>query len=319
MRSLTLITLALAATGCSTFYEQDAVNGVTETVFDDRLPSSMESLFAQCAEPLRLDRTTTEIDLTGDCDASDVDGAEEQALFWAMAIAGPVDLGDGVPTPLYTGSQTLDGIPWPMQNCEVDIDYRVRLDRLDLHDLWADWQTHDGRAALRIDFDFDRWADAFEFKVDYAVDCPSAINEATLNGLFSVAIPSGWRQVELDGLDLDIWLELYDAGDAVAGALDVRVNVSDFDTDTYLSNLPGDLDAQLLSALGFDVASLEDLIEDELSGLLAGLPGEVAAVINDELPAGEIVCSVGLDGGDLLVVSDDPGRLQCLRWALRGL
>lgn len=312
--TLTLSALvALGGTGCSVFHDIESAGGVTTTTYDDTLPDSLVEVFAECAEPLVLEPGIEEIDLAGSCDLDDVDGAGPDALLLALGFNGPVDLGGPIERVLYSGEEVIDDFPWPMQNCEVTLDYRVRLDELRLYDLDSRWTTFSGDAALWVDFDFQSWADAVEFRVDYDVDCPSRINEGALNTAFGIAIPSGWRQMSINGLDLDLWIQLFDDGSEVGADLYLDVDLSAIDTDTYLSSLPGDADEAVLAALGFDLANIEDEVEDQLYDALAALPGQVADMINGELPDGHIVCSVSASGGELEVVSDDPGLRACWR------
>ena len=316
-----LITAAALVTtaGCSVFYDQVAISGVTETTYDDSLPASMETVFAECAEPLTITGSTDEIDLAGSCVLADMPDTASQTFLSALLINGPVDLGGAVGTTLYSGVEVIDTIPWPMQNCEVELDYRVRLDALKLYDLMAGWRNHGGEPSLWIDFDFETWSDVVDFRVDHTVDCPSWINENTLTGLFNVAIPSGWRQMSLRGLDLDLWITLADGGSDIVADLDLDVDIAEIDTDTYLSNLPGNVDQAVLNALGFDLGNIEDEIEAQLRSALADLPDTMADMLNGELPDGHIVCGVEVDANELVVTSDDAGRLACMRLIRRAL
>ncbi|MFN3198980.1 MAG: hypothetical protein ACE366_11335 [Bradymonadia bacterium] len=303
---------ALGGSGCSIFYDVEESAGVTKTIFDDTLPSSLSEVFEECTEPLIIEGGIDEIDMLGSCTIHDTDSAGADAVVMSLALNGPIDLGASIPRRLYTGTETIDGFSWPMQNCEVDFDFTVRLDKLKMYNLDSAWTNHGGDPALWIDFDFNRWADVVEFKVEHTVDCPSRINEGILRGLFNVAIPSGWRQMEIDGLDLDIWVELYDAGDEVGAELALDIDLTELDTDTYLSDLPIS-DEVILGALGFSLSNIEDEIEDQLYDALASLPGEVADLINGELPDGHTVCSVSQSGGELTVTTDDPGIMACAR------
>ena len=313
MRHLTLATLAAFATltaGCGVFYDQQETGGVTETLFDETLPESLVEVFEECSDPLSIEPGDSEIDLRGGCGLTDVSTVGAQTILLGLA-ASPIEI-EPIPETLYSGSTSLIDFPWPMQNCEVDLSYEVRLDELKLYDLDSGWREFRGAPSLWIDFDFESWADVLEFRIDYEVDCPKRINERALNGLFGIAIPNGWRQLSVRGLDLDLWVSFADAGDELSADLYLDIDLSEIDTDTYLSNLPGNVDQAILDALGFDLVSIEDEIEAQLYDAFSDLPGEVASAINGELPEGHTVCSVGLDGG-LEVITDEPGMLSCVR------
>lgn len=319
MRAIWTNTLALGlalSSGCDVFYSVKETGGVTKTTFDETLPTALEEVFGQCTEPLDLEPGLAEIDLLNGCTAPDVDSAGAQALVLALTLAGPIELADPLPTNIASGVAHIDNIPWPMQNCEVDLDYDVRLDRLRLLDLDSWWMERpSGKEALRIDFDFPSAANAAEFRVVTTVDCPSPINELALNAAFDVAIPSGWRQITLSGLDLDLYIELEDAGDDVNAELKVLVAIGDVTTDTYLSALndqaPG-LDDSVLSALGLEIDDVKAMLKAELLDALSELPDQVADLINGELPEGHTICSLAVSQGDLIITTDVPGVLECV-------
>ena len=307
--------LTVAAAGCSTFYDQDENHGITTTVYSDLLPSSVETVFAECVEPLQLTGDTDEIDFAGSCDQfDDVAGTGPQLMLLGLLASGPIELGGEIGSTLASGVEVIDNFPWPLQNCEVELDYEVRLNEIDLYDLMAGWRTHDGEPSLWIDFDFDNWANVADFRVVHDVDCPSWINENALTGLFNVAIPSGWREVTLNGLDLDLWVTLANGGSQIDADLDIRVGLSEISTDTYLSNLPGNVDQLVLNALGLDIGSMQDTIEAQLSDALTDLPDAVADLLNDALPDGHVICDIGVESNELVITSDDPGRMSCSRW-----
>ena len=123
-----LALLLVLGSGCNVFYDAQEVNGVTEITFDSTLPNSPENVIAVCADPIVISGSTTEIDLTADCEGSDFSDPADQTLYAGLNVAGVVDLGDSLfPEELalqLNDTYVVDGFPWPVQNCEAVIELK---------------------------------------------------------------------------------------------------------------------------------------------------------------------------------------------------
>lgn len=303
-------TLAMLATGCSTYSDQSVVNSITKTVFDSRLPEAMEEVFAQCHDPLVIEPGMTSISLTNGCQLGDVSGVEAQTLLLALGAQGDMDLGAAIPEHVATFTDTIDGLPWPVQNCEIRITTEVEFDGLDLYDLDANWTTHDSKPSLHVDFDFNGTQRVGTADVDVDVDCPSGLSAWLINTFKGKMIDEaeGRHAIYASNMDLDLWIELSSTSSDLSGVTDVQFTVGDL----YVN-----ID---WAALGVNGASYEEssraLFEAEadamLEDALADLGETTAELIEDAVPAGQVICSVSQSGGELTLKSDDPGARQCL-------
>lgn len=304
--------LAMMATGCGTFSDQTEVNGVTKTVFDGRLPSAMEEVFASCHDPLVIEPGMTSVSLTNGCTFADVTSAEGQALLFALAAQGDMELGAPIPEDVAVFEDVIDGLPWPVQNCEIRITTAVEFDGLDLYDLDAAWTTHDSRPSLHVDFDFDGTQRVGTADVDVDIDCPSGLSEWLIKTFKNKMIDEadGRHAIYASSMDLDLWIELSSTSSDLSGVTDVRFTVGDLWVDIDWSALDVNGASYEESSRALFESEADAMLEDALADL-----GETTAeLLEDAIPSGHVICSVSQSGGQLTLKSDDPGAGQCLQF-----
>jgi len=132
----------LLCAGCGVFHDSVESAGVTETTFDDTLPSTLESVFAACSDPLVLNDSTSQIELLSGCDYGDMSGVAEQTLYLGLATMGPIGLAGSIfPPELSTALNDIylvEGFDFPIQNCKIFVELVMDFGRVQLSDLRAD-------------------------------------------------------------------------------------------------------------------------------------------------------------------------------------
>lgn len=314
---LSLLALASVFAGCSTFSTQTAVNSITRTDFDDRLHDGLLEVWNTCTEPLVLQAGDTSISMLDGCTAADTATAQGDAVVALMSMDDPIDLASAIPSRVFDESFFFDDFPWPMQNCEVTFTVRADFDELRLLNQETEWRLHDGQPSLHIDYDFPASAHVVDLTVTANVECPSAVNESSLQAAIDLILPNGPVGVDLTGMDLDLDVELDNTTAAITGGLDVNLNVGGLDIDTFLvdlANFLGITDEELLAAFGLTVNNLEAEVEPILRDSLGDLPDVVVDGLMAAVPAGHVICDVQIVAtDDLRIVSDSPGLTQCLQ------
>jgi len=293
------LTLALAtgATGCSSFYTRSTSGGTTYTRFDDRLNDALSEVFEVCTEPLDLEPGVDEIDFVGSCTAADTSSANADLLVALLTGSGPIALPAPIDDDLVRFTPTVSGLPWPMQNCEIDFTVDVDLFRLRMLNLDSEWRTHDGRPSMHIDFDFNSPTHVVDVLLDANVRCPSAINDLTLQATLDAIIPNQRIQMDLTGMDLDLDVEFAVSGGRLTGDLDTNLNVGGVEVHNVIvdiANALGFSEAEIMDAFGLTFDELEAEIEPLLDDALADLGDEVADTLMMSVPAGQSVTGVAI-------------------------
>jgi len=338
----TLTLLASMAGGCDVYYDTVASSGVTNTTFDSTLPDALETVFAECTDPISLTSETETIDLAGDCSLGDFDEASETTLVLGLASLGELELGGPIfPAGFESHLNDIylfEGFPWPIQGCKVYMETAMDFGSIRMTDLQSSWTTRSSSPSLHIDFDFtptyNPWTHTWsssndveiaEGEIDSEVDCPNPLNELFIQPL----LPEGDYEIELENMDLDLWVKLDHDGADVTAELDVRVNIGSIELDpplnstlqSYVGTFEEVLeDAGSTSQDSMDLSKegLEELFEDNLTAALAEVASGVEQLVEDAVPAGHTICSIEVDGGELVMVTDDEsGPLTCMRMIRR--
>lgn len=311
-----ILALAGLTSACSAFSTQTTVNSVTRTTFDDRLHDGLAEVWNTCSEPLDLEPGDSSISLLNGCDLTDTVTAEGDAVVFLLAAEDPIALSEPIPEHLFTETAVVSGFPWPMQNCEVTFSADVHFNRLRLLNQETQWRTHDSKPSLHIDYDFPDQANVVNVLVTADVDCPSAINESTLQASIDLILPNDRVTIGLIGMDLDIDVELDHTEETITGVLDLEVGIQDIEIETFivdLANLLTITDEELMSEFGLTLDNIEAEVEPLLRDSLADLPDVVVDGLMAAVPASHILCDVQIvNGDDLRIKSDAPGLMECM-------
>jgi len=283
----TLLAAAGLGSGCNAFYNTSTsatVFQTTETLkFNKRLPNAMEDLFAQCHDPLVVERA--QVPPLGSCEGqllSDYGDYETQVLALALGSQPDLDFRSAFPLAMVNSLQQIHGFedfPWPLQGCEVFLDLDMDLLGVGLVDLDAAWVTHNGLASLHIDFDRDTSFPFITGDIEGDVDCPNPFNEIFIQP----ALPNGSYDVTVSGVDVDLWFMFDVVNGEVVTTIESDVDIGNVSISPPLSSTVtdnvGGIEDILEEATGKDLDELEADLDDNLADQLAG----VAAALDDEL------------------------------------
>jgi len=317
--ALSLFTLPIF--GCSTMTTEDVNGSMTTTTFGNDILTSFENVFETCNDPFLIESGMDEVSLAGDCEISDGDTLQEQLLLAGLISQGTMELGEEIPEIIETSTETIGGLPWPVQNCVVHVTSEIRFESLEMTDLQAWWKQSSG-TQLRIDLDFGK-DKIGEVEMLVEVDCPSSLSSSIVKAF------TGKLRNELNGVhgvytynrDLDLTFDLDHDDDNIYADLNVK-----FEAD----NLYIDIDWSKVETLkvlwwtidvtdGSEVeetarADFESIVDSLLQDSLSSLEGTVADMIESGLPNGETICSMKVAGGDLdITTSSKTGALPCLQ------
>ncbi len=292
---------AAAFAGCSEFAETSEMdNGRTLTVVDNRLPDSLDTAFEACVGQIDINSGESEVEITDGCDTDQLDSIQDLIAAAALAAQDTIELDEAIPIVLDESSETYSGFPWPVQNCEVQLDYAFEFDGLSLDDLDARWRSNGGDPQLRVDLDFPR-SKIGEIDIDVDVDCPSNVSEGIVNFFTSTLRNElqGRHDVFANGMDLDLYFDIDHNG---------RQLLVDLQTEFDASSITVDLDwskVETIRVLGFniDVVDRNDilgpaetlLIEEGnavFADALAGLADSVEDGLNQLVPEGHQICEL---------------------------
>lgn len=317
---MTCALVALGATGCSTYYDETSGSALffdrQILTFDDRLPLAMETVFDDCHDPMVLEPSAV-IDPLGSCAGQPLGaygGLEEQVLALSLATQSDIDLTDSFPGGIEAALVDIykfeNVMPWPMQNCEIFIELDMDLDGLALTDLDARWANHGGVPSLHVDFDRATSLSFISGEIDGDVDCPSAINEP----IIQPHLPNGSYEIDLTGVDLDIWFEFEVVGGEVSTSVEADFDIGGASVDPALSSLlvdnVGDIEDILEQSTGMALGDLADDVTVEVGAQLAPLAASLDDAINDEIDAGYTVKTVSVVSGELVVEATKPKPIK---------
>ena len=133
---------------------------------------------------------------------------------------GDVELAAPIASRVGTIDQTIDGFPWPLQNCEIHVDGTIDFRGIDLYDLDAEWTNRRGEAAFKIDFDFQGTqtvASRHRCRGRLPIGPESWVIQQRLDKYLN-----GRPDMRASGMDLDIWIPFFEENDQVETDLEVR-------------------------------------------------------------------------------------------------
>jgi len=314
--------MSLATMGCNVYYDEDVDVGLLTTTktleFDQRLPNALEDLFAQCHEPLVVKRH--EVSPVGTCEGqplTDYGDVEVQTLALALLMQPDLDFRPVFPLSMVGALDEIhgfEGLPWPVQNCEIFLDLDLELLGLGLVDLDAQWVTHDGSAALTVDLDRDTTFPFIEGTIEGDVDCPSAINEPAIQP----SLPNGNYEITVSGVDVDVWFMLDVVDDRVVVSVDSEVELGAISISPALSNTvtnaAGNIEDILEEVTGKDLADFESDVNDNLADRLESMRATLEDEINDEVDSDATVESVSIVNGRLEIETSKQTVLTPVRF-----
>lgn len=314
--------VTLCSFGCSLMTTQETEGSKTTVTFGDDILGSLENVFATCNDPFVIQSGMSELSLAGDCEVSDGANTNEQLILVGLISQGTMSLGGEIPEDIDSTSETISGLSWPLQNCEVTFNTEVRFDSLEMTDLQARWaEDSQNVPELRIDLDFG--ADKVgEVEIDIVVDCPSSLSTWLVNA-FTKELrneANGVHNIYSNGRDLDLTFELDHDGEDIYAEL-----FTEFRAD----NLFIDIDWTKVEQLSFlwftvDVTDGEEIeesarkdfetaVDDILEESLGDLEETVEDILMSGIPSDETICDIDVKNGDLLIkTSSEGGYKPCL-------
>jgi len=309
---LCLLLLTVLAPGCDYFSDTTTSSTQVNTVtWDERLPSGMEEWFATAIEPLEIVPGMESIDLG--CELADLSSVEAQAFCFIAGAAGDVSLSSPVPEEIDSFTETIDGLPWPVQNCEINFDGPISFEGLSLFDLDAKWYTRGGKPTYRIDFDFNGRQDVAEIDIDIDVDCPSSVSTWLVN-LFSSSVQKALRgkhDISAANMDLDIYISFEPNGDRIDSEVDVRFLVGDVDIDLDWSKVKKYMSESEIEGMAEDLFQTEG--EDVFTQAFSGLGDTMADALEQTIEDGHEICSMKVQSGELVMkTSPEDAAFPCM-------
>jgi len=315
LKLATLTSLMALSTACSSFTDVTTSGRVTDTLFDRSFPDALEEVFATCSDPLTLEPGDDTVDLTAGCTyATDVASPEGQLIAALLMTQGTIELAEPISGDAGSLNRVIDDLPWPIQNCEIDIQADIDFEGISLFDLEADWVTHSGSPSFRIDFDFNGTQTVASVDIEATADCPSRINEWFIQQRLDNHL-NGHHNITASGLDLDIWVMFDEVNDSVVSSLDVQ-----FDVDSV--NIQG----VNWSKLFMDSSDTEELARAELESqgqaifenALSGLPQIGLDLLFNGIDEDAPVCKLDEDSGEFTVSTGTKGSpMPCARRVIK--
>ncbi|MBI2571560.1 MAG: hypothetical protein HYV63_31505 [Candidatus Schekmanbacteria bacterium] len=294
--------------GCDNFYENESVapDVIGYYVFDNSLPQAIEDLFANCYDPLAIEPGMSELDITDACEYADVSSTDAQLLYIGMAFSGAMDFGSSLPSQIANSTETVDGFPWPVQNCEISYTQKVYFDGLDLYDLQADWQSSSSSGKMHMDFDFNG-----EQKIGHAVfsnidvDCPSGLSEWILSAFTTKARNEleGSHNIYVSSMDLDFYVSLTrNARHQVTGSTTHAFSVGDARVSIDWDKLS--MSSSEATAVENGIRDgVEDAMSDSLGAVGDHLGDAFADMLNEQVEADHEVCSLSSTTSSLTMLT----------------
>ena len=313
---------AAALTGCSQFAETSELdNGRTLTVVDNRLPNSLDTAFSACVGQIDINAGESAVEISDGCDTDELTSIQDLIAAGALGSQDAIELNEDIPVVLDSSSESYTDLPWPVQNCEVHLDYTFEFDGLSLNDMSSRWRSNGGAPQLHVDFDFPE-SKIGEIDIDVEVDCPSNLSRNIVN-FFTRKLRNelqGRHDVFANGMDLDLRFNIDHNGEELLVDLDTVFNARSIRVDLDWSNV------ETINVMGFniDVVDRNDILEpaeallvDEgnavFSEALSGLADSVANGLNELVPDGHQICDVsgdssGMDMETIEAVAGWPAR-----------
>ena len=288
-----------ALTGCSSFYDTTPKTGFTKTVFDARLPDAMDEYMGACHDEINLDDAAQVLTPLGDCTSFSGLSSDAQLVALGVTVNGdvavPAVFDATTESSLHVSTTLVDPIPWPYQNCDIDVDTTgLSFVGLSLTDFDASWRTRSGEPSLSFDFDPIPGEVVIDGDIDLSADCPVLANEWVLNGY----LPNGFHEVSVDGLDVDVYFRITVVSGQAVVTVESDVNatgltVSPAFSSQFVNNV-GEVEDLLADHAGFDLQTTLAAAEGNVDAGFASIAPSVEAMINDAIPSGESICSVNV-------------------------
>jgi len=293
----------LGLAGCSSLMTQNKVSGVTETVFDDRLPTGMADYWNNCMVKALIWPKDTQLDLHGTCPTvQNVPTGLGQIIYAAAVQKSPFKL--KIPVVLTDIRTEIANWPWPAQNCAVEANTQVIFRVLGFAALAASWQEHNSTPALLLRLTNppakNPYAPAIRDTVATA-DCPSPINKGYIRQKLDKSRFNGSANITFKKMDLDVYVLYSLQKDGIAVTTDVVPDFAGLDPGIKWDTLPKSAKTGFSKQIG----SLDSAIGDELNGYFTGLGAIFAEAMNTALPKGHRVCNLAIRNGTFVITTDD--------------
>ncbi len=289
---------------------QSEVTGVTETVFDDRLPGGIADYWNTCMSKSRIWAQDKQLDLHGSCPkATNVASVNGQVVYAAAAQRSP--FGITIPLHLMNTRTELDDFPWPLQGCYVGADTNVVFHVLGFQALSGSWETRNGTPALRLQLTNPPseypYFPALRNTIATAI-CPSPINQGLLREKLDKSRINGLGNITFKKLNLNVYLLYALKNDKIAVTADVEPDFSGLDVDIDWDKLPASAKTSFLK----QIDSLDRKIADQLKGYFTPLGPIFADAMATAIPKGHRICDLTIRKGTLVIETDDAGSpLAC--------
>ncbi|MEE2789218.1 MAG: hypothetical protein VX589_17915 [Myxococcota bacterium] len=318
-----MIVTASVVSGCNSFSTTSNLdNGRTLTVLDNRLPNSLDTAFEACSERIDIDGGASDVIIADTCDTEMLTSTQDFVAAAALASYRTVELDEPIPTTLVRSTETYGGFPWPVQNCEVELDYTFEFSGLRLDDLDARWRHVGGDPRLVVDFDFPR-RKIGEVSISTAVHCPHGISRSIVKALTKTLRRelNGRHNVLAHGMDLDLTFDIDHDGEQLLVTLDTDFDVNSISIDLDWTKV----ETIRLLGIPIPVVDRDDILEPAkdimleeggaiFSEALAGLADNVEDGLNGLVPTGHRICDLrGTNSSMEMETAPGSDRLACMR------
>lgn len=327
-RILPLLFCCTVAVGCNNFYNRQQSQNLTTTSFDTRLPKGISEVFTTChktgflifpdqaASSLanKTGKLSINVDLRGSCPlATSLASVQGQSVYAAAASNSPMLLSFN--SPLFHPSQThFSGFPWPLQNCSVGMDSEVYFWGISFKTLSTEWVTHKKTPALKLSLGNSRLSSGYKLAYSQTIataNCPSPINQGLLRSKLDNAGVNGLQNIDAQDVDLDLYFMFELNNGAIRVSVDAKLLLSNiFVAGIDWDELPKSAKTQFDAQIG----SLTNEVSSGLTSQFQSFSALLAGPMQSAVPAGDVICSIEVQNGQLVITSRNPAvKSNCLR------
>jgi hypothetical protein len=299
----------LALVACSGFstvttYNAPLQSGATVT-FDRTLPRAIEEVMGTCLDPLEI--TQFPLNPTGGCaSSSDLQSPEAKLLWFALATQPPINASAAFATAADALVEVyhIDGLPFPFQGCDVFLDVNMTIFGLEFTNASAKWEMHGEVPSFKLDLDPTRSSTELALgAISRNVDCPNPLNEPIVAGF----VPNGVASILLDDVDLDLWFDLAFSGNRVTATTKVAFDFAQMRLSPPLApiveNSQGSFQDIVEAQTGMTMGDLKAQANRTLENKLSSARDQIEKLIEAAVPDGQIICSLSVNGGKLVMTT----------------
>lgn len=301
-----------ALTGCG-METRTVSSGLTKNVLGANIRTGIQETFSKCygARTIRAGATSFAAPVCGS-QTSSMSG-DGVLIAFGLAAQGPLPFESPIPRSLGAiDTGTLDGFPWPVQNCSVRVSGPVTLEQISLPIPTVSYTTRNNVPAIKLQYTLSRQRVA-NARIATSVSCPSAVSRSLVNGELNNADVPGTHAVYAEGATLSLYMKMTKDGNAVTATAEAVANIPDIDISginwTKLNNWGISED----SITAEYERTAADLLENAFVGALGEIELWMSEELTDLIPIDHVLCSVKTVNGYPQITTDlASDRSRCL-------